>query len=269
MKRFIDLCTYMVFIVFTSLMLTACEKDNDQSTEKGGNTTSTGNVPDPEGTINVSMRNGDRDVATKIDGNFFIDYDNNFSADWGVTCSFACVGKVNGLGNIKGIPTKGWATKVAVEPGNGYVIYYSNNGYVSFNKYYSLYVEDYILNTSSGIIGAKVKYLTPFNGKDVEIKLDLEDSRFTVINDEIYFYMNSNSEYIFFKDFNEIVVFDVKIENSENLSYHRTSSKTEYHPIDGIQLEVRDDKKPVSGTVIITTAYGKETKFHVVDNRPI
>lgn len=261
MKRIIDLCMYVVFIVFTSFMLTACEKDNEPSTEKGGNTTSTGNVPDPEGTINVSMRNGEESEATKIGAHFFIDYDNNFSS-YNYGCSFACVGKVNGLGNITGIPNNGWATKVAVEPGNGYVVRYLFNSCY----YYRLYVEDYILNTSGGIIGAKVKYQTPFKGKDAEIKLDLEDSRFNIINDEIYFYMNSGLEYIYFKDFNEIVDFDVKIENSENLSAYHISSKTDY-PSDGIKLDDYDYRKPVSGTVIITTAYGKETKFHIVDRR--
>lgn len=264
MKRFIDLCLYMAFIVFASFMLTACEKDNEPSKGKGGNTTSTGNVPDPEGTINVSMRNGNSKEATKIDTQFFIDYDNNFSSYTSERCSFACVGKVNGLGNITGIPTSGWATKVAVEPGNGYVVrHFYKYGHC---YYYRLYVEDYILNTSGGIIGAKVKYQTPFKGKDVEIKLDLEDSRFDVVDDEIYFYMNSGIEYIYFKDFNDIVYFDVEIENSKNILAFQESSKTN-HPSDGIFLDASYSYLPASGTVVITTAYGKETRFHILDRR--
>lgn len=267
MKRFIDLCLYMAFIVFASFMLTACEKDNDYSSAgKGNGSTTNGNIPDPEGTINVSMRNGDKNTATIIGNDFYIGYDNNFTnVDNDV--AFVCVGKVNGLGNITGIPKKGWAKNVALEPGNGYIVHNKgyNEGYdynTDNNFYYRLYVEDYILSTTGGIIGAKVKYQKPFIGKDVELKLDLEDNRFQTLDNELYFVAHEDP-YLYFKDFNDIVAYTFKIEDDfdGNLKVKHASS-TGDGPYDGLYFSTYNGRL-ASGKIIITTAYGKELKFNV------
>lgn len=80
--------------------------------------------------------------------------------------SIASVGNVTGLGRINTIPETGWASEVAVHPGNGYVIrckwdgeIYSGTGlYAHFCRYARVYVEDWIESTSGGIIGAVIRY---------------------------------------------------------------------------------------------------------------
>lgn len=193
MRKFTDISNKLYLILFTVCLLHSCGKDEVGS---DGESVIKGNVPDPDGTISVSMRNGDKGDATFIDNCFYIGQDNNFSPRY-YNCSFTCVGKVNGLGNITGIPEKGWSDKIAVEPGNGYVINYRGLVDEPVNKYYSLYVSDYITSTYGGIIGANVKYLTPFYGKDVEIKLDPEDKRFQIIDNEMHFIINNLKSFIF------------------------------------------------------------------------
>lgn len=261
MRKFTDISNKLYLILFTVCLLHSCGKDEVGS---DGESVIKGNVPDPDGTISVSMRNGDNGNATFIDNCFYIGQDNNFSPRY-YNCSFTCVGKVNGLGNITGIPEKGWSDKIAVEPGNGYVINYKGLVDEPVNKYYSLYVSDYITSTSGGIIGANVKYLTPFYGKDVEIKLDSEDKRFQVIDNEMYFIINNlNDGNIYFKDFNDIVAFECKIEGlvPNNIVFNYISSKVN-GPTDGINISKYYFNEPCSGTVVITTAYGRVLKFKV------
>ena len=80
--------------------------------------------------------------------------------------SIVSVGNVTGLGKIKTIPQTGWATEVAVHPGNGYVVRCQGNGenyhdyghYSHFCRYARVYVEDWIESTSGGVIGAVIHY---------------------------------------------------------------------------------------------------------------
>lgn len=258
MRKFTDISNKLYLILFTVCLLHSCGKDEVGS---DGESVIKGNVPDPDGTISVSMRNGNEDDATIIDNCFYIGQDNNFTYNTYYNCSFACVGKVNGLGNITGIPKNGWAEKVSVEPGNGYIV-----NYQSLNKYYSVYVSDYITSTSGGIIGANVKYLTPFYGKDVEIKLDFEDERFQEIDNEMYFTISYKYDgNIYFKDFNDIVAFECDVEDftSNSIMVGYISSKPN-GPVDGINVSKFYLDKPCSGTVIITTAYGRVLKFKVI-----
>lgn len=123
------------------------------------------NVPDPIGTITLSMRdynNGD----TYLDNIFYIKNE-NFKGD---NSYFASVGSIKGLGNVANIPTTGWASQVAVIPGHGYVAYNKWGD----KKFYRIYVTDYITSTGGGIIGAEVKYQAPFKGKDEAIALDVQ-----------------------------------------------------------------------------------------------
>ena len=76
-------------------------------------------------------------------------------------------GKVRGLGNVASIPTSGWADRVAVVPGNGYVAH----NYWS-DEFVRIWVSDYISGaTTGGVIGAEVKYQKPFRGLDEAISL--------------------------------------------------------------------------------------------------
>lgn len=158
-----------------ALSLTACGGDDDK-TEPGGN--GGGSVPDPEGTVLVQVRNNNE---TKIfpDGfgwwwpskyafhaqYFEIDDADNIDPLGG---DVAAVGKVSGLGNIRNRPEKGWADQSAVIPGYGYIIRYESSKYADGTPtrdgytYCRIYVVDYIKSTGGGIIGATIKYQSPF-----------------------------------------------------------------------------------------------------------
>ena len=137
-------------------------------------------VPDPPGTIALLMRLEDGSGATNIEVRdmttdvFCIDKDVNFTGkSWWCDerrqqipfYQFAYLGEVDGLGSIqyemiKDIPPSGWASKVAVIEGAGYVIEYKSTGEYK-NFYMRLYVERYI-NNNGKIWGAVVKYQYPF-----------------------------------------------------------------------------------------------------------
>ena len=152
------------FIFWAAMLVTfvACEEDEPAGGDGQNNTTNnpTTPVPDPEGTITVSLLNNSSG-NTSLDGVFYIDAANNFTSG-----QFVSVGAVNGLGNVTKIPTKGWSNKVAVVPGNGYVAYDD-----AYNIFYRIYVESYNLNSFKEIIGANVKYQKPFCPTTSKIKL--------------------------------------------------------------------------------------------------
>lgn len=121
----------------------------------------TTDVPDPTGTIQLSMRNDD---DTSLDG-LYISEDNNFHGDWRI----ASAGQVKGLGNVSSIPLSGWAGKMSVTPGTGYICYNKYSG-----EFMRLFVTEYTLAAGTeGIIGAKVKYQKPFKGLDEAITPDM------------------------------------------------------------------------------------------------
>ena len=156
------------------VMVVGCGKDN------GGSDKS---VPDPEGTVTIAMRNESNGHTIVLpdgcsgffligsDNNFYTFVDGDFYGCRGMW-TFASVGKVSGLANIKQIPTSGWSYMAAVMPGYGYVAKCENyESYDSGNKfrptgtttYVRIYVVDYITTAGSGgVIGANVKYQSPF-----------------------------------------------------------------------------------------------------------
>ena len=160
MKKF-NLFFVKTLMVLGLVFVAGCSKDDDN----GGS-----NVPDPEGTVTVTMENRGDNYAHAgpggrplyISGNdimigmtaannfysFYYDMQGN---------QIANIGKVNGLGAIKRIPNSGFVSQTSVEPGCGYVIKGYNGTYAR------LYVVDWTTNTSGGIIGAKVKYQYPWN----------------------------------------------------------------------------------------------------------
>ena len=155
MKK-INLFFVQTLMVLSLIFAVGCNKNNDDNGDNGGKT-----VPDPQGTVLVSMRNANNGTTGVYpDGYdpsdfFYIDGGDNFVSG-NYRWVFANVGKVNGLGDVKAISTSGWAQQVAVIPGYGYVgKHYPNN-------YIRIYVVDYIESTSGGIIGAIVKYQSPF-----------------------------------------------------------------------------------------------------------
>lgn len=167
MKKFMHFCV-AALIGAAALSFAACGGD-DNNKDPNGN--GGGSVPDPEGTVWVQVRNNfDTWVEPEsfgwstlssgwIQGAFSIDEANNFNVDDGMNGDdIIAIGNIAGLGNIRNIPDIGWAKKSAVIPGNGYVIRCQSRSYV----YCRIYVVDYIKSTGGGIIGATVKYQSPF-----------------------------------------------------------------------------------------------------------
>lgn len=117
-------------------------------------------VPDPEGTVTVNITNNGRDGEVALPDlgvRLYIDEGNNFRLYYlsGNSGTIVSLGAMKGLGNVVTVPIEGWSTSVAVVPGNGYVV--RNNG-----NYARLYVDSYMTSTSGGIMGATVKYQSPF-----------------------------------------------------------------------------------------------------------
>jgi hypothetical protein len=144
-----------VLLIASVIFTVGCSNDNNGS----------GSVPDPAGTVIVSMRNGNNGMTNVFPfgdngGWFYIDNGDNFYTGGNVSYwEFATIGKVSGLGNVTKIPTNGWTTKVAVLPGYGYIGKYSYNGI----QYVRIYVVEQILAAgTTGVIGAVIKYQAPF-----------------------------------------------------------------------------------------------------------
>jgi len=120
-------------------------------------------VPDPEGTITLSMRNSNNGpVHVNLDDcyPFVINGGNNFlgQGDW----KFASIGQVSGLGSVTYIPTSGWANSVAVKTGYGYVGKFTRKqDDITYVRIYV--VKEIISSTSGGVMGFEVKYQSPFN----------------------------------------------------------------------------------------------------------
>ena len=176
----------------------------------------------------------------------YIDDGNNFSGSYSY---FASIGKVRGLGNVSDIPTSGWASQVAVNPGYGYVAYNGGD-----NQFYRIYVEDYIVSTGGGIIGADIKYQTPFKGRDEAISLDQKSLTFT---------SEGGSQALVFKN-KGIVLFDCE----SSADWCRVQKSTTYDQsflYNGVTITVEPGLNTTEeeATVTLTTAYGKETEIKV------
>lgn len=143
-----------IYYLMLPLMLLAFAACGEKNSDPGENPDKL--VPDPEGTIEVSAR---YDAWTGVAG-IRIDDAYNFSGAY-----FVSLGQMRGLGNITSIPKTGWATTVAVVPGNGYVAY-------SEGMFYRIYVQEELVGTTGGVIGYTFKYQTPFAGRDEALTLD-------------------------------------------------------------------------------------------------
>ena len=141
-------------ILAAMFLATGCDKNDPDNPSNS--------VPDPPGTIRISMQSGTIAFADGLinlaggSNGFRINSSNNFARwAWCCTIEFASVGSVNGLGNVTRIPTAGWAEQVSVVPGHGYV---GRAG----GSYVRIYVIRWITNTGGGIIGAEIQYQSPF-----------------------------------------------------------------------------------------------------------
>ena len=175
------------FLVFLfSLSFVSCGGDDDNN-----NDDPYAEVPDPADTITANISDGytnsiifsDRaylgrlrwqkpnDIFFEIGGSYHDPADGYY---YYYNASICNVGVVNGLGNIKSVPTSGWSTNnVACETGHGYVIrikcyqrYKSGLGNEDYDGdvfYARIYIVEPIITTAGGIAGAKVKYEFPWN----------------------------------------------------------------------------------------------------------
>jgi hypothetical protein len=161
-KQFLKLST--VLLIASVIFTVGCSNDNNGS----------GSVPDPAGTVIVSMRNANSGTTyvspfeSSYAYGFIIDRGDNFTGDYTSYWDFATIGSVSGLGNVTKIPTSGWAAQAAVIPGYGYVGRFKRYNsqtrqYEPSGEYIRIYVVEQILAAgTTGVIGAVIKYQAPF-----------------------------------------------------------------------------------------------------------
>lgn len=245
------ICAVGMSNVFTSCNQNTPVNQVDGGTGGNGGTSSVGSVADPAGTITLSMRNASNG-QTEL-GSIFIDEDDNFNGtywqdyDYGSYPMFASVGKVNGLGNVTGIPTQGWANKIAVVPGEGVVAF-------ADGTFYRIYVKDYVLAAGTGgIIGADIKYQAPFGGKDEAIQFEQKS---------ISFDSKGGNENVLCSN-STIIPFTVK--SSEAWCRVKTCSSDKWFLVDGVHVECAENfgESSRTATITVTTKNKKETTFKV------
>lgn len=225
-------------------IITGCSSDDPEvpeTSETGSQVSPDTPVPDPEGTISLSMRDYNNGY-TNLD--YIYIKDENFKGEY-----FASVGAVNGLGNISQIPISGWSKSVAVTPGNGYV---AHSDY--YDKWYRIFVTDYIVSTTGGIIGADIKYQAPFKGVDETL---LPETTSVAFNHD------GGSQAVMLKN-SSIVPFTVTSSDYWCI-VERCSSHDQYFLYDGVMITVLETAEFEQTEAIVTlrTLYGKETEIKV------
>jgi hypothetical protein len=163
---------YQMFVVLcmSLFIFMSCGKD-DANPDTSDDTPPVVNpdtpVSDPEGTVTANIS-----VNTRIDikngkSIGWISPDNFWLYNGNGLVSICDMGQMKGLGNIQSIPQTGYNNPqddnktVACESEHGYVVKFEG-GDLPTPQYVGLYVVEPIVNTSGGIMGAKVKYKYPF-----------------------------------------------------------------------------------------------------------
>lgn len=229
------------FLTLCAVVTFSCTSDEPDNPDNGEIINPDTPVTDPTGTISLSMRDYDNG-HTLLDGSIDIRHE-NFRGGY-----FSSFGEVSGLGNVSYIPKTGWADRMAVIPGNGYVAY--SNG-----QYYRIYVVDYATSTLGGIIGADVKYQTPFKGVDEEIKINV--SNLTFSND-------GGEQGVVFE--NENIVVFTATSSAEWCKVERCTTHDTYFLYNGVVITVDPNEENLEdeeATVTLTTAYGKKKEIKV------
>lgn len=233
----------MALATVSSLAFTACS--NDDNNDGGGNN---GGMLDNE--VVLSMLKGDKDNATKLDDNIYIGEDNNFQTDsFYDGADFALLPNVNKLGGITNIPKSGWAEKIAVRKGYGYVCYSDRN-----NHFYRIYVEDEVRDNDGKVIGYNIRYQQPFYGKDIDIQLP---------KDELSFTADGGTEKVKFLD-NEPICFTCE-SSADWCRATPTSSLSKSFLTNAVNVSVdKSDTVGVStATITLTTGYDKKKEIKV------
>lgn len=246
MKKF-----WYLFFTVIALAMTACsDSDNNDPDAPDSPIDPNKEVPDPTGTIMLTMFNADNG-KTWLD-NFYIATDNNFEGYvyYYGNCSFASVGQVKGLGNVSEIPFYGWSDKVAVQPEYGYVAYDPSK-----ERFYRIYVTKWVYAAGSmGIMGAEIKYQQPFNGVDQEIVPE---------NTTIVLPGEGGTQEVVFKN-KSFTVFSVT-SSAGWCRVQKASTKDFPFLYDAIVISADESYSATNQTaeVTIETAYGKKTVINV------
>lgn len=181
MKIFIKFALMLAVAALTCMA--GCSDDKDVPGNGG-----TSELPDPEGTVLVSMQYATRETGVPTGGpstsfTYFVEYPviidgfttirltssgtlkgGTFRGSWFTDnrdekttngTKFATIGKVNGLAAVTTIPESGWAEEVGAVPGYGYVAEYEG-------IYCRIYVTEYMYDNEGNRIGVILKYQAPF-----------------------------------------------------------------------------------------------------------
>ncbi len=245
MRRIAYFIFMTLFAVSSGVAFVSCGGDEPNNPDNGDPIKPDTSVPDPAGTITLSMRN--EDYGKTFLDDLYIGDDNNF-------CFFfsrnyiASIGTVKGLGNVSNIPLMGWATSMAVEPTAGYVIYNGDS-----DSYTRLYVTDWKISTDGGIIGAEVKYQKPFKGLDESIRC----------SSKVVLPAEGGMQQVLF-DNSSIIPF--KVSSSEAwCKVNKASTRDMYFLYDAIVISAEESYNTTAETAIVTieNLYGKKTEINV------
>lgn len=244
-------------------LLPACGDSNGDEPDNPNPINPDKEVADPAGTIKLSMRSeaAAGDSKTKLDDRLFIDGADNFdTGGWG---QIVDIGSMKGLGNVGYIPKTGYADKVAVIPGHGYI--WERNQYNPYgpnepNSYVRIYVTNYTKNAAGEIIGADIKYQKPFYGKDETLrpKITKDLTRYKYSDKTSYSYYSAEVEI----ENNTIILFEVEVSSSKGIPASakiRTYRGSNYN---GFSVGISELNGSILGseasvTLSIKTLYGK------------
>lgn len=182
-----------------------CGEDDEPTSGKNNTGEQLNPEGDPEGTVTVNIGNDGNLIMLTDNTGIEINRDNNFIIyNTHRMADIVSMGKAYGLLDVDIIPNAGWSKAVAVLPDYGYLIREDNYGPYTYIR---LYVEDYTINTSGGIIGACVKYQYPFY-PDNTLCLDL-------YTDGIL--LNESNNYTYTVGILHYVPFEISIDASGNV----------------------------------------------------
>lgn len=244
-------------------LLPACGDSNGDEPDNPNPVNPDKEVADPAGTVKLSMRSeaAAGDNKTILDDGLYIDGADNFDTSmWGYIVD---LGSMKGLGNVGYIPKTGYAEKVAVIPGHGYIWKREVKGTYGAEEpyfYVRIYVTNYTKNAAGEIIGADIKYQKYFYGKDEtlmpKITKDLTRYSYTYSNKTYYYSAKIEIEN------NTIIPFEVEVSNSKGIPASAKVSTGKGRTYDYAYVNIDNLNGSILGaeasvTLTIKTFYGK------------
>lgn len=231
-------------------LLPACGDSNGDEPDNPNPVNPDKEVADPAGTVKLSMRSEAAvgDNKTELDGCLWIDDADNFYVYDG---SIVDLGSMKGLGNVGYIPKTGYVKKVAVTPGNGYVMHNEDSG-----VFYRIYVSNYTKNAVGEIIGADIKYQKPFYGIDEELSLSKTELEFNALGNSKFVKIENNS------------FIPVTISSSKQWCQVKLSRNEGDKFYSGVSINVEQAQTMIDDVAEVTlkTKYGKTAKISVKRN---